>query len=184
MPRFTDTSLELADGKPAALAGLPVSGRITGTFGKSEGFWANRTPHSGVDIAAPEGTPIRAPAAGVAQPFDFNPAFGLWVRLQHADDTFTAYAHMSRQAGLRWGQHVVQGQVIGYVGSTGDSTGAHLHWGFSVDGRFPKWTEDGPLRDPFDYLTPEAVKGEDAKPETAEARIGQLEERVLRLERR
>jgi len=95
--------------------------------------------HRGVDYAAPSGTPIRAAGAGRVQFRGVKGGFGNMVELAHAGGIVTRYGHMSRfAAGLAPGQHVEQGQVIGYVGMTGLATGPHLHFeyidhGTSVD---------------------------------------------------
>ena len=91
--------------------------------------------HRGVDIAAPTGTPIHAAASGrvLTAKMGWNGAFGNMVILQHSNGARTLYAHMSR-LGTTTGAQVSQGDVIGYVGSTGRSTGPHLH--FEVLGGF------------------------------------------------
>jgi murein DD-endopeptidase MepM/ murein hydrolase activator NlpD len=85
--------------------------------------------HRGTDFAAPTGTPILAAGEGTvlrAGPFS---SFGNYVRIRHANGYETAYAHLSRFArGIRAGTRVRQGQIIGYVGTTGRSTGPHLHY--------------------------------------------------------
>lgn len=107
----------------------PVEGRISGRWGNQRilnGVPAN--PHFGVDIAAPEGTPIRAPAAGVvtlAEP-DMHYEGGL-VFIDHGQGLITMYLHMSR-LDVQVGQNVAQGDVIGAVGSRGRATGPHLCW--------------------------------------------------------
>lgn len=83
--------------------------------------------HTGVDIGAPEGSPIRATADGVVRSRFDNPSYGLGVDLDHGRGTFTRYAHMQRTA-VRSGQPVVRGTVIGFVGSTGRATGPHVHY--------------------------------------------------------
>jgi len=87
--------------------------------------------HWGIDIAAPTGTPILAAADGVvivANSTDvWGGGFGFFIKLQHEGGYVTLYAHCSRIS-VRVGQEVVTGEVIGFVGSTGRSTGAHLHW--------------------------------------------------------
>jgi murein DD-endopeptidase MepM/ murein hydrolase activator NlpD len=91
--------------------------------------------HKGVDYAASLGTPIRAAADGTIDFVGVSGGYGNQVVLKHWSNYSTAYAHMSRFApGLRKGSKVSQGQVIGYVGSTGWSTGAHLHYEFRVGG--------------------------------------------------
>jgi murein DD-endopeptidase MepM/ murein hydrolase activator NlpD len=90
--------------------------------------------HKGVDFAAAQGTPIRASGDGVVDFAGVQGGYGNLVVLKHWANYSTAYAHMSRFAsGLRRGQKVSQGDVIGYVGTTGWSTGAHLHYEFRVN---------------------------------------------------
>ena len=98
-----------------------VAGRVTSGFGPR---WNSQ--HRGLDIAAPIGTPVRAPLAGTV--IDSGPAsgFGLWVRVRHADDTVTLYGHIDRSL-VRVGEKVTAGQVIAEVGNRGRSTGPHLH---------------------------------------------------------
>jgi murein DD-endopeptidase MepM/ murein hydrolase activator NlpD len=92
--------------------------------------------HAGVDFAAPPGTPILAAGAGKVAMAGPNNGYGLYVKLQHTSDVATAYAHMSRIGpGIKPGVVVRQGQVIGFVGSTGMSTGPHLHYEFHRGGR-------------------------------------------------
>jgi murein DD-endopeptidase MepM/ murein hydrolase activator NlpD len=122
-----------ADGKSARrfLMKTPINGARL-----SSGYGMRRHPilgysrmHRGTDFAAPTGTPILAAGDGVvvrAGPFS---SYGNYVRIRHANGYETAYAHMSRFArGVRAGTPVRQGQVIGYVGTTGRSTGPHLHY--------------------------------------------------------
>ena len=108
------------------------------------GFGARNHPllgvykmHTGVDWAAPLGTPIYASGNGIIEKVGWESGYGKYVRIRHANGYETAYGHMtafarSAQAGAR----VRQGQVIGYVGSTGLSTGPHLHYEIIVNGRF------------------------------------------------
>ncbi len=85
--------------------------------------------HRGVDFAAASGTPIMAAGDGVLEVVATRNGYGLYIQIQHGDGYETAYAHMSRFApGMRPGVRVEQGQTIGYVGSTGASTGPHLHY--------------------------------------------------------
>lgn len=91
--------------------------------------------HRGVDYAAPTGTPIKATGNGKVSFVGNKGGYGKTVVLQHGSSYSTLYAHMSRFAGgLRQGQSVRQGQVIGYVGMTGLATGPHLHYEFQVNG--------------------------------------------------
>jgi murein DD-endopeptidase MepM/ murein hydrolase activator NlpD len=102
----------------------------------SSGFGMRRHPilgysrmHKGVDFAAPTGTPIYAAGSGRVVSAGRNGGYGNYVRIRHTTEFSTAYAHLSRFGqGIRAGQRVRQGQVIGYVGTTGRSTGPHLHY--------------------------------------------------------
>jgi len=89
--------------------------------------------HKGVDFAAPSGTPIKASADGTVELAKYSGGYGNLIVLKHWGQYSTAYGHLSRFAsGLRKGQKVSQGDVIGYVGTTGMSTGPHLHYEFRV----------------------------------------------------
>jgi murein DD-endopeptidase MepM/ murein hydrolase activator NlpD len=90
--------------------------------------------HKGVDYAAPSGTPIHAAGDGVIKFRGWMNGYGNFVIIQHNGQISTAYGHMSRFANERVGQHVHQGDVIGYVGMTGLATGPHLHYEFRVNG--------------------------------------------------
>lgn len=109
----------------------PVDGaRITSTFGRRRHPVLGYTrAHQGVDFGAGAGTPILAAGDGVVVEARRWGGYGNWVRLRHANGWETGYAHTSRYAkGIRAGVRVKQGQVIAYVGSTGMSTGPHLHY--------------------------------------------------------
>jgi murein DD-endopeptidase MepM/ murein hydrolase activator NlpD len=94
-------------------------------------------PHYGVDYGAPVGTPVRATAGGVVVAAGWEGGSGKVVRLRHANDYLTAYLHLSRFAeGVRPGARVQQGEVIGYVGSTGLATGPHLDYRVQRAGRW------------------------------------------------
>lgn len=93
--------------------------------------------HTGVDWAAPTGTPIVASGGGVVEKAGWMSGYGRQVRLRHANGYETTYNHMSGIGrGVTPGATVRQGQVVGYVGSTGLSTGAHLHYEVMINGRF------------------------------------------------
>lgn len=114
-----------------SLLKTPVDGaRLSSRFGKRRHPILGYTRmHKGVDFAAPTGTPIYAAGDGVVTMAGRNGGYGNYVRIRHNREYQTAYAHMSRIArGIRKGVRVRQGQVIGYVGSTGRSTGPHLHY--------------------------------------------------------
>jgi murein DD-endopeptidase MepM/ murein hydrolase activator NlpD len=108
------------------------------------GFGSRRHPilgyvkmHTGVDWATPYGTPIFASGNGVVEKVGPEGGYGKYVRLKHNNGYETAYGHMSAFAkGLEPGKRVRQGQVIGFVGSTGQSTGPHVHYEILVNGRF------------------------------------------------
>lgn len=109
----------------------PINGaRLSSSFGmrRHPVLGYNRL-HRGTDFAAPTGTPIYAAGSGVVEVAGWQGAYGRYVKLQHPNGWETAYAHMSRFAsGVRAGSRVRQGEVIGYVGTTGRSTGPHLHY--------------------------------------------------------
>ena len=91
--------------------------------------------HKGVDYAAPSGTPIHAAGDGVIKYHGWERGYGNFVVVQHSKTISTAYGHMSRFVkGQHVGEHVRQGEVIGYVGMTGFATGPHLHYEFRVNG--------------------------------------------------
>ncbi|WP_288417989.1 M23 family metallopeptidase [uncultured Novosphingobium sp.] len=89
--------------------------------------------HKGVDLSAPVGTPIYATADGVVGKASWFGGYGLYVQLEHGNDLETRYGHMSRLA-VAEGQHIHKGDVLGYVGTTGRSTGPHLHYEVRVNG--------------------------------------------------
>lgn len=92
--------------------------------------------HTGVDWAAPMGTPIYASGNGTIEKMGWEGGYGRYIRVRHANGYQTAYGHMSAFArNMAEGKRVRQGQIIGYVGSTGLSTGAHLHYEIIVNGR-------------------------------------------------
>jgi murein DD-endopeptidase MepM/ murein hydrolase activator NlpD len=111
--------------------------KVTSRFGLREhpilGYSAM---HTGVDFGAPGGTPILAAGAGKVAMAGYNGGYGIFVKLEHTRDIGTGYGHMSRLGpGIKPGVVVRQGQVIGFVGSTGMSTGPHLHYEFYRGGR-------------------------------------------------
>ena len=125
---------------------LPQSFTITSPFGyRKDPFTGEVTYHSGTDIAAPAGTPILAAAAGmvtIANGADpWGGSYGYYIKLDHGGGIETLYAHCSAIT-VTAGQRVRQGEVIGYVGTTGNSTGNHLH--------FEVW-ENGKCKNALDY---------------------------------
>ncbi len=114
-----------------ALLKTPIDGaRLSSGFGKRRHPILGYTRmHRGVDFAAPSGTPIYAAGNGTVEFAGRNGGYGRYIRIRHTKEYATAYAHMRRFArGIQQGSRVKQGQVIGYVGSTGRSTGPHLHY--------------------------------------------------------
>ena len=91
--------------------------------------------HYGVDLAAPTGTPIYATRGGTVDTASYNGSAGYYVQINHGDGFRSIYMHMTHYV-VGSGQHVSQGQVIGYCGSTGGSTGPHLHFGISYNGSY------------------------------------------------
>lgn len=91
--------------------------------------------HYGVDLAAPTGTPIYATRSGTVDTASYNGSAGYYVQINHGDGFRSIYMHMTHYV-VYSGQHVTQGQVIGYCGSTGGSTGPHLHFGISYNGSY------------------------------------------------
>ena len=118
---------------PGPRVAWPVRGAITQPFGCTGYQLEHPTTdcpngfHTGLDIAEPTGTPIRAAAAGLAYPLQDPARYGNFVIVQHFGGYATVYGHMSR-FNVAWGQRVEAGDVIGFVGSTGNSSGPHLHF--------------------------------------------------------
>ena len=121
-----------------ALLRTPIDGaRISSGFGRRRHPILGYTRmHKGLDFAARRGTPIYAAGDGVVDFAGRNGGYGKYVRIRHTGTYKTAYAHMHRYGkGVRTGRRVRQGQIIGYVGSTGRSTGPHLHYEVHKNGR-------------------------------------------------
>jgi len=121
-----------AGGTPAAPIGAdgrvwPLAATVTSGFGmRVHPLTGSPRLHAGIDLGAPTGTPIRAAAAGTVVAAGVMGGYGNTVDIRHVDGLVTRYAHQSRLL-VRAGQQVAAGQVIGLVGSTGASTGPHLH---------------------------------------------------------
>jgi murein DD-endopeptidase MepM/ murein hydrolase activator NlpD len=106
----------------------PVSGPITSPFG-----WRWGRMHEGIDIGVPYGTPIHAAAAGTVIYCGWESGYGNLTVIDHGGNLATAYGHQSSIA-VSCGQHVEQGDVIGYIGATGHATGPHLHFEVRING--------------------------------------------------
>jgi len=110
-------------------ASMPIEGIESTPFGAQR--YVNgqaKSPHSGIDIAAPKGTPIKAPLAGKVLLVEDMFLNGTLITIGHGKGLVTVYAHLSKTY-VKVGQEVQAGKIIAEVGSTGRSTGAHLHWG-------------------------------------------------------
>ena len=117
----------------------PVSNAImrSGFGGRRHPILGYTKMHTGVDWAAPYGTPIFASGNGTIEKVGWEGGYGKYIRIKHPNGYETAYGHMTAFAkGMEPGKRVRQGQVIGFVGSTGLSTGAHVHYEILVNGRF------------------------------------------------
>ena len=110
----------------------PVRGRISGHYGSQRIYNGTpKSPHSGLDVAAPQGTPVRAPAAGIVTFADPDLYLtGGTVLIDHGHGLSSNFLHLSR-IDVTLGQRVEQGQAIGLVGATGRATGPHMHWGMN-----------------------------------------------------
>ncbi len=133
-------------GERRGVMSMPVAGHMTSSYGlRFHPILRMMRMHKGLDFGAPYGAPIRAAMDGVVQLAGRNAGYGNFVKLSHAGGLATGYGHMSRIA-VQPGTRVAQGQVIGYVGSTGMSTGPHLHYevwrnGVSVNPRTMSFTQ-------------------------------------------
>ena len=121
----------LPDVEGIKLATVPVSGTITSRYGVSSRIRSSN--HTGLDIAATTGTPIKVVADGIVTCASNNGAYGNLVKIKHSNDVETWYAHTSKMYVIV-GQKVIAGEVIATVGSTGNSTGPHLHFEIRVNG--------------------------------------------------
>ena len=112
----------------------PVRGPVNSEFGRRLSPWGGETEdHEGLDIGAAAGTPVRSPAAGRVVMATSGGGYGKQVTLDHGHGVRTLYGHL-RRFEVKAGQRVAKGQVIGLVGSTGRSTGPHLHYEIRVNG--------------------------------------------------
>lgn len=130
---FTNDGQSMGTG----LLSHPVeNARISSGYGmRIHPVTGRRSMHKGIDFAAPQGTPIHATGDGIVEIANRRGSFGNYVRIRHSDEMETAYAHMQGFAsGIIPGEHVSRGDVIGYLGTTGRSTGPHVHYEVLIDG--------------------------------------------------
>lgn len=114
--------------------GMPVAARLTSAFGwRTHPIHGGVRAHAGVDLAAPYGSPVVATGNGVVGSAAWAGGLGLTVSVLHGDGVQTRYGHLSR-LNVVAGQQVSRGDVIGYVGSTGQSTGPHVHYEMRING--------------------------------------------------
>lgn len=126
---------------PVPMTGISVPSRmplegaaLTSGFGmRTHPVLGGRRQHHGIDLAAPTGTPVYATADGIVGRADWYSNYGLYISINHGGAMETRYAHLSRLA-VAAGDNVKKGDLIGYVGSTGRSTGPHLHYEVRVEG--------------------------------------------------
>lgn len=121
----------------------PVRGRINSDFGTRRRSWWRHRVHTGIDIGAPPGTAVRAPASGTVAFAGWRSGYGRTIVIDHGHRVHTVYAHLSK-LGVSRGQLIRPGSTIGSTGSTGYVTGPHLHYEVRVNGR---------PRNPRTYLT-------------------------------
>jgi murein DD-endopeptidase MepM/ murein hydrolase activator NlpD len=114
---------------------MPLEGaQLTSGYGmRTHPVLGGRRQHSGIDLAAPTGTPVYATADGIIGRADWYSSYGLYISINHGASMETRYAHLSRLA-VAAGDNIKKGDLIGYVGSTGRSTGPHLHYEVRVEG--------------------------------------------------
>lgn len=148
--REAGDSLEsYADRLAATPTIMPTQGWLSSSFSRSRFHPLLRITrrHEGIDVMAPKGAPIEAPAAGVVKSTGFKAGFGLTVVLDHGYGIQTVFAHTSKIL-VKPGQRVVRGQRIALVGNSGLATAPHLHYEVHVNGR---------AVDPMKYVVPESI---------------------------
>lgn len=144
MRRDVDRRVQLANATPSI---WPTHGGLTSFFGqRSDPLTGEPANHSGIDISAEKGQPVYATADGVVQSAGYTGDYGNLIVLKHAFGLSTRYGHLSAYH-VKTGDAVKRGDVIGYIGSTGRSTGSHLHFEILVNGQ---------LMNPLKLLTAQA----------------------------
>lgn len=119
----------------AAGAGIPVSGRVTSPFGwRTHPISGGRRFHDGIDFGAPCGTPVRATGSGSVRRAAWAGGYGRRIEIDHGGNRATSYSHLSSFS-VAQGRRVTRGQIVGRVGTTGSSTGCHLHYSVHQGGR-------------------------------------------------
>ncbi len=169
---------ENGQGVRKALLRTPVNGaRLSSRYGmRKHPILGYNRMHRGVDFAAPTGTPIYAAGNGVVRKAQYNGNYGHYIEIKHNERFSTAYAHLSRYAkGVKAGAHVRQGQIIGYVGSTGLSSGPHLH--FEV-------RRNNKSINPLSVQLPAAEKLSDDDLQLFKKRIADIQQRYANLEKK
>jgi murein DD-endopeptidase MepM/ murein hydrolase activator NlpD len=128
---------------------MPTAGWLSSNFSLSRfhPILHYARPHEGIDVSAPMGAPIVAPAGGVVRLVTWETGYGNVLEIDHGDGIVTKYAHCSKIV-VRLGQKVKRGQIIANVGSTGLSTGPHVHYEIHVNGK---------VVDPLTYVLPEGA---------------------------
>ena len=134
--RAPERSISKASKVPAEFASRwPIRGPVNSEFGPRPSSWPwARKFHSGIDIGAARGTPVRAPTAGKVSFAGVRSEYGLTVILDHGRGVKTLYGHLQEPLVTR-GQKVQQGQLIGLTGNSGKSSGPHLHYEIIVKGK-------------------------------------------------
>jgi murein DD-endopeptidase MepM/ murein hydrolase activator NlpD len=128
---------------------MPTTGWLSSEFSRSRfhPILHKARPHEGIDLAAPYGTPVVAPAAGTVERITTQNGYGLVLEIDHSNGVETKYAHLSRVL-VHVGQRVTRGEPIAAIGNSGLSTGPHLHYEVHVNGK---------VVDPLTYVLPGAI---------------------------
>ena len=146
---ISDTLSKHADRLASTPSIMPTAGWLSSNFSRSRRhpILHISRPHEGIDVTAPMGAPIVAPASGTVVDVGRETGYGLIVEIDHGNGIVTKYAHCSRVL-VKKGQKVTRGEVIAAVGNSGLSTGPHLHYEIHINGR---------VVDPLTYVLPGAI---------------------------